>query len=101
MSPLPSSCSAPGMSRMTRESTAEATLKAMRAGKLALIRPVTTSTLGRWVAMIRWMPVARAIWAMRHRDFSVSCGASIIRSASSSITITTNGSRSSALASSL
>ena len=37
----------------------------MRAGKLALMRPVTTSTEGRWVAMTRWMPVARAIWARR------------------------------------
>jgi len=32
----------------------------MRAGKLALINPVTTSTDGRWVAITRWMPVARA-----------------------------------------
>ena len=35
---------------MTRLSVLEATAKAMRAGKLALIRPVTTSTEGRWVA---------------------------------------------------
>ena len=36
-------------SRITRESMPEATAKPMRAGKLALISPVTTSVLGRWV----------------------------------------------------
>ena len=41
--------------------TASATAKAIRAGKLALIRPVTTSTDGRCVAINIWMPVARAI----------------------------------------
>ena len=65
ISPRPSRRSAPGWSRITRLSIFEATAKAMRAGKLALIRPVTTSTEGRWVAMIRWMPVARASWARR------------------------------------
>ena len=60
MSPRPSSRSAPGWSRITRLSTDEATAKAMRAGKLALIRPVMTSTDGRCVAITRWMPVARA-----------------------------------------
>ena len=39
--------------------------KAIRLGMLALIRPVMTSTLGRWVATIRWMPAARAFCAMR------------------------------------
>ena len=33
----------------------------MRVGKFALITPVMTSTEGRCVAMIRWMPAARAI----------------------------------------
>ena len=88
MSPRPSSRSAPGWSRITRLSTCEATAKAMRAGKLALIRPVTTSTDGRWVAITRWMPVARAICARRVMMRSVSSGAIIIRSASSSITTT-------------
>jgi len=37
--------------------------KEMRVGKLALIVPVMTSTDGRCVAMMRWMPAARAIWA--------------------------------------
>ena len=31
----------------------------MRLGMFALISPVTTSTLGRWVATTRWMPTAR------------------------------------------
>jgi len=88
MSPRPSSFSAPGWSRITRESTDEATAKAIRAGKLALIRPVMMSTLGRCVLMIRWIPVARAICARRASSRSVSSGASIIRSASSSTTTT-------------
>ena len=45
----------------------KATAKAMRAGKLALMRPVMTSVDGRWVATTRWMPVARAICAKRQR----------------------------------
>src|SRR3990167_5735124 len=53
MSPRPRSCSAPLPSRTVRESTLDATWKAMRVGKFALINPVTTSTEGRWVAMIR------------------------------------------------
>ena len=53
MSPRPRSPSAPFWSRTVRESTFEATWKAMRVGKLALMSPVTTSTDGRWVAMIR------------------------------------------------
>ncbi len=71
---------------MTRLSTEEATAKAMRAGKLALMIPVTTSTDGRCVAMIRWIPVARASCASRVITRSVSSGAIIIRSASSSMT---------------
>src|SRR3712207_8869189 len=50
MSPIPSRASAPGISRITRESTWLETAKAMRLGTLALIMPVITSTLGRWVA---------------------------------------------------
>jgi hypothetical protein len=53
MSPLPSSASAPLASRMVRESTLVATRNEMRAGKLALISPVITSTEGRCVASTR------------------------------------------------
>ena len=73
----------------------EATWKAMRVGKLALMRPVTTSTDGRWVATIRWMPTARAIWARRISEFCTSPAETIMRSASSSTTTTQYGSRSS------
>ena len=65
MSPWPSSCSAPCSLRMVRLSILEATLKLMRAGKFALMVPVTMSTDGRCVAMMRWMPAARAICARR------------------------------------
>ena len=65
MSPMPSSFSAPPASRMVRLSTWLDTAKAIRLGMLALMRPVITSTLGRWVATIRCMPAARAFWAMR------------------------------------
>ena len=61
MSPEPNKSSAPLVSRMVRESTEEATVKAMRVGMLALIRPVITSTDGRCVATIRCIPTARAI----------------------------------------
>jgi hypothetical protein len=50
---------------MVRESVLEETWKVRRVGKLALMMPVSTSTDGRWVARIRWMPAARAIWARR------------------------------------
>ena len=30
-----------------------------------MMTPVMTSTLGRWVATIQWIPAARAIWVMR------------------------------------
>ena len=60
----------------------------MRLGRLALITPVITSTEGRWVAMTRWMPTPRAIWARRQMLLSTSLALTIIRSASSS-TITT------------
>ena len=69
---------------MTRESIRLEVEKASRDGTFALIRPVTTSTLGRWVASTRWMPAARASWVMRTTESSTSRGATIIRSASSS-----------------
>ena len=72
MSPLPTSFSAPGWSRMTRQSVRLDTANAMRAGMLALMTPVMTLTDGRWVAMTRWMPTARAFWAMRVIDSSTS-----------------------------
>ena len=53
---------------------------------LALITPVITLTDGRWVAMTRWMPTARAIWAMRQMESSTSRAATIMRSFSSSTT---------------
>ena len=56
---------------------------------LALIMPVRTSTEGLCVARIRWIPAARAICARRVIDSSTSREATIIRSASSSIIITT------------
>ena len=71
---------------MTRESVCEETAKAIREGTLALIIPVMTSTEGRWVASTRWMPTARDFWASRMIASSTSCGLTIIRSASSSIT---------------
>ena len=86
MSPWPSSDSAPFWSRITRESVWEETAKAIRAGTLALIRPVMMSALGRWVASRRWMPTARDFCARRMIASSTSPGAIIIRSASSSIT---------------
>ena len=58
----------------------------MREGTLALIMPVITSTRGLCVASTRWMPTARAFCARRMIESSTSAGATIIRSASSSIT---------------
>ena len=46
MSPLPTSFSAPVVSRMMRDSREEATAKAMRLGMFAFIRPVMTSAEG-------------------------------------------------------
>ena len=77
---------------MIRDSMAEATAKAIRLGMLAFIRPVITSAEGRWVAMIRCIPLARPIWATRQMDSSTSLAATSIRSASSSMTTTTWGS---------
>jgi hypothetical protein len=48
--------------------------------------PVITSTRGLWVASTRWIPTARAFCARRMIESSTSAGATIIRSASSSIT---------------
>ena len=53
--------------------------------------PVMTSTDGRWVARMRWIPTARAICASRAIDSSTSLLATIIRSASSSMTTTMKG----------
>ena len=72
---------------MVRESTRVATRKLRRAGKLALISPVITSTLGRCVASTRCMPTARAICARRVTLSSTLRPSIIIRSANSSIRI--------------
>ena len=88
---MPMSFSAPPWSKITRESVSEDVAKASRDGTFVLIRPVTTSTDGRWVASTRWMPAARAFWVMRTMDSSISFGAVIMRSASSSTTHTMNG----------
>ena len=88
MSPMPSRYSAPGVLMMVAESWREATWNEMREGKLALITPVTTSVDGRCVATMRCMPAARAICARRAMYVSTSREATIIRSASSSMTIT-------------
>ena len=76
------SWSAPGPSRMVRESIPEVTRKAIRAGKLALMTPVIILVVGRWVAMIRWMPTARAFCAIRVIDSSTSRAATMVASAS-------------------
>ena len=86
MSPWPSSDSAPFWSRITRESVCDETANAIRDGTLALIMPVITSTRGLCVASTRWMPTARAFCARRMIESSTSAGATIIRSASSSMT---------------
>ena len=86
MSPWPSRLSAPPWSRITRESICEATEKAIRDGMLTLIVPVITSVEGRCVASSRWIPTARDFCARRMIESSTSAGATIIRSASSSIT---------------
>ena len=88
MSPWPSSTSAPFWSRTMRLSCRLATRKLTRQGMLDLIRPVTTFALGRCVARIRWMPTARAFWAMRMMCSSTSLLEVMIRSASSSMMMT-------------
>ena len=82
---LPTSFSAPVLSRMILDSREDATAKAMRLGMLAFMRPVITSAEGRWVAITRWTPAARPIWATRQMDSSTSLAATNIRSASSSM----------------
>ncbi len=67
-------------------------------GMLALMRPVITSTEGRWVARIRWMPEARAFWARRAISSSTFLPTIIMRSASSSMITTMNGKRGQILA---
>ena len=91
MSPLPRSASAPTPSRIVRLSTCDATRNAIRLGKFALINPVMTFTLGRCVARIRWMPMARAFCASSASGVSISPCTVIMRSASSSITTTMYG----------
>ena len=73
---------------MVRESILEVTRKAIRAGKFALIVPVMILTEGRWVAMIKWIPIARANWAKRAIGVSTSLPAVMIKSANSSTTKT-------------
>ncbi len=91
MSPLPRSFSEPISSRTTRLSVRLATWKQMRAGKLDLMRPVMTSTVGFCVASTRWMPTARLFWARRIMCCSTSLAAVIMRSAISSATMTMYG----------
>ena len=79
---------------MVRLSIFDVTWKEMRVGKFALMVPVITSTEGRCVAMMTWMPAARAICARRCTAASISLPATIIRSAISSMTTTIIGSRS-------
>src|SRR5439155_358821 len=63
-------------------------------GMFALMSPVMTSTDGRCVATTRWIPVAGASCEMRVIAFSTWIGAVIMRSASSSMTMTMYGIRS-------
>ncbi|OQA35146.1 MAG: hypothetical protein BWY54_00723 [Candidatus Dependentiae bacterium ADurb.Bin331] len=91
MSPLPTNLSAPAQSKIIRESILEATLNAIRLGKLTLIIPVITSTDGRCVATIKCIPAARAICAKRAMRISTSLPATIIKSESSSMITTING----------
>ena len=60
----------------------------MREGRLALIKPVITSTLGRCVATIICIPEARPFCAIRARANSTSFPPVIIKSANSSIMMT-------------
>ena len=88
MSPRPMSWSAPEASKMVRESIFDNTLKAIRAGKFALIIPVMTFTDGRCVATMRWIPMARASCAIRAIGCSTSLPAVMMRSANSSMSTT-------------
>ena len=66
----------------------EAVCKAIRQGILDLINPVMTLTVGRCVAMMRWIPAARPSCAKRMMCSSTSNLLVSMRSASSSITTT-------------
>ncbi len=76
---------------MVRLSILVVTWKETRVGKFALMVPVMTSTDGRWVAMMMWMPAARAICARRWIAASMSLPATSMRSAISSTTTTMKG----------
>jgi len=91
MSPLPRSDSAPAPSMIVRLSTCDATRNAIRLGKFALISPVITFTLGRCVARMRWIPIARAFCASIAIGVSTSPCTVIIRSAISSMMMTMYG----------
>ena len=69
---------------MVRESIRLVTLKLIRVGRFALMTPVMTSTEGRCVAMMRWMPAARLFWLRRWISTSISLPTVTIRSANSS-----------------
>ena len=88
MSPRPMRWFAPGRSRIVRESIIELTLKAMRAGKFALMVPVMMFVVGRCVAITMCMPTARASCAMRAMGSSTSLPAVMIRSPNSSMMMT-------------
>ena len=84
ISPRPNNFSAPTVSKITRESTWDATAKATRAGIFAFNNPVTTFTEGRWVANTKWIPVARPNCANLTKFCSISNPPTIIKSANSS-----------------
>ena len=88
MSPFPSSFSAPPISMMVLESIDEETENAILDGILALIKPVMTSTDGLCVATIKCIPAALAICASQQIASSTTFGATIIKSASSSMMTT-------------
>ena len=74
-----------------RELMVLSTESATRLSMLARMRPVTTSAEGRCVATMRWIPAARPSCAMRTMELSTSLPATIMRSASSSMTMTKYG----------
>ena len=96
ISPLPIRCSAPlCFSPITLLSTSDASWKVILVGKLAFITPETTSTDGLCVATTRCIPAALAFCANLCRYISKSLPSfpliALIKSASSSITITIYG----------
>ena len=92
ISPLPSNFSAPTWSKIVLESTWEDTANAILDGIFALIKPVTTSTDGRCVAITKCIPAALAFCANLQIASSTSPFATIIKSANSSTIITICGS---------